>query len=160
MPRPNFQKNTANQAAAGFIRVKNLKKGDEISGLYLGSYTDKKYGKLNHRIQLQVAATLPVQADKKSPVTKTKFKVGDIIVLNSSGSLDKQLVEYPKNTEMDIVYNGMSTLTSGQFKGEEFHTFEIFHAEGTILGATNGKATDETEEAVVITSTDDADVDF
>lgn len=160
MPREGFAKSNNSSAAAGFIRVKNLKKNQEISGVYLGSYLDTKYSlpekpKFNYRIELASATTLPTQATKKDPVVNQKFKAGDVVVINGAGNLPKLLSTVDAGTDLDIVYTGTSMIKSGQFKGTDSHTFEIY-TDASVQVPAKVKAA----PSATANSADDDDIDF
>lgn len=87
-----------------YIKPKDLKVGTTISGTYRGSFEDK-YEKLNHKIG---------QDD------------GTTKVINGTGLLNALLEKVAVGAKVDIVYKGKSQITSGQYKGTDSHSFDVF----------------------------------
>lgn len=52
--------------------------------------------------------------------------LGDTVVLNSSGILNKRLADHvSRGDQVRITYNGKTTLAAGKFKGKEAHDFIV-----------------------------------
>lgn len=160
MPRPGFVQSKVGAKAAGFIKPSLLKKGTEISGIYRGSfkdsYSEEGKEKYNHRIELEVAVTLPTQANEDAPIVLKDFNVGDLIILNSASKLDKQVLTYPEGTSLDIVYEGKGKASVGK-DGRKMKPPHLFIV-GSVGAIPTGAANTTAEEADEDNSDDDLDL--
>lgn len=77
----------------------------------------------------QVFGNLTYLESKKDRFDKPghKFKTidGNVMVFNSSGSLDYKIGLLTPGDVIDIVYLGKEVLKGGKYAGKEFHSFEV-----------------------------------
>lgn len=89
---------------ASFLGPADLAKGQELTGVYLGSAVMGPYSTLTHKIETK----------------------DGIIGLNGSGQLNKKIAQVVPGSEVTIVYNGTAEMKKGQFAGTKAHQFSVF----------------------------------
>jgi hypothetical protein len=85
-----------------------LEKGNTVEGTYLGSPVTKMYNKPFHKIRTANNET---------------------VALPSAGQLDKAMAKLTVGTNVKVIYNGRTKITTGRFAGKEAHLFEVYAAE-------------------------------
>lgn len=91
--------------------------GDVVLGKYIGIHEDRQYDKQHVIIEVEEAFF----SDKKL----AKSLIGQNLVLNSCGSLDKALEQLTVGDIIQCTYNGMGKIESGKYKGKEAHSVEV-----------------------------------
>lgn len=107
--------------------------GDVFEGIHTGSSEDN-YGKTNWEFEVvafefaeEVSVVIPKKGKRAGEeVEYTAPKVGDIFVLNSSGSLDKAMEKVDIGDKVKVIYEGTIILPSGPNKGSEAHQMKVF----------------------------------
>ena len=65
--------------------------------------------------------------------TKSDYKIrldnGDLVIINSSGSLAAQMAKVAVGAFVQVTYLGMKVLTQGKMKGKNSHSFVVGIAE-------------------------------
>ncbi len=90
--------------------------GDIMIGTYKGSQTDQ-FGKPNWLIEV-VEAFL---ADKKDQ----KKLIGQVLGLNSSGTVDRAMEDVEIGSMVQFTYNGLVRMDGGPYKGKDKHDIEV-----------------------------------
>lgn len=84
---------------------KVLSKGDTIEGTYERSFTAGKF-------------------DNKTYIVRQKD--GQLVGLPGTGSLSKSIEKLQEGSRVKIVYEGMSEIKAGKWKGSDAHNFTVF----------------------------------
>jgi hypothetical protein len=90
--------------------------GDVVIGEFVGTHIDQ-FKKTNYKIKL-LDATFEDQELAES-------LIGKVLVLNSAGSLDKQMEEVSEGETISMEYTGKVLLVKGPFAGKEAHTMAV-----------------------------------
>lgn len=91
------------EAEAGKGLYAAINAGDTIAGTFVDAREDN-YGKQNYKI---------------------KLGDGTNLVLAGQGNLGRQMAAVEPGNYVEITYKGKQTITSGQWKGKESHTFTV-----------------------------------
>jgi hypothetical protein len=93
----------------GFAKLKKMNVGDQIVGVYKGSFTTKsEYPKLNHIIELTQPLTfVSYDAKQKQDVT-IEGNVGDAVAVESTSILASSINDTLKGRTLEITYKGVS----------------------------------------------------
>jgi hypothetical protein len=94
---------------------KQWAEGDYVIGVFKDTYTDKFR---NEGWIIEV-----IECDFKD--SQAAWNEGDVVGLNAAGGLAYSMEEAQKGAIVRIEYNGLDTLTSGDYKGSEVHTFKV-----------------------------------
>ena len=94
--------------------------GRMVQGTYLGTLEKDTYGKCNHKFLSAIDGTT-INKDGDA----VDFKAGTTVIINSSGSLDKQLLNSKIGDEVVVDYTGKIKMLKGPFKGKEANTFLV-----------------------------------
>lgn len=86
--------------------------GDTVVGTYIGTHICQ-YKKTNYKIKV-----LDAQFEDQD---LAETLIGKVFVLNSAGSLDKQMEEVQEGETISMEYTGKSLLTKGPYAGKEAH---------------------------------------
>ena len=109
------------KAARTYKKWDNWTEGDYI----IGEYTDKtvdNYGKNNYAIKLIEVHMVNPTDDRGG-----ELKAGMTLGLNHCGSLGYRMDDIEVGTEVEIVYNGTTSLPDNhKFKGKACHQVEVF----------------------------------
>jgi hypothetical protein len=104
---------TENQGALVIVKPAELAKagttGTVASGIYEG--------------------ILPSELYPESPSFKIRADNGDLILVNSCGSLKSQMNRVNVGTYVELVYKGQDTIKSGPRKGKQAHSFIVLREE-------------------------------
>lgn len=82
-------------------------------------------------------------------VVETKFKdgaqpqPGTYMTLNAAGMLDKAMLGVEEGETIVIVYKGLSRIETGQYKGKDSHSMDVFLDEPSKGKATEAISTDD-----------------
>jgi len=115
--------------------------GETLSGKIVAVTPDKKYkDRKNYHVEIE---ELNFDFEKQNGEI---LDVGEIIVLNDCGSLDKGLPKNCKGLFIEVEYDGMSEVTSGEWEGTEAHSVILSIDEGEEDEA--GPLDEEDEEEV------------
>ncbi len=90
-----------------FIAPKDMVEGQELSGIYRGTFTTN--GKFGEQI-----------------VHKLETADGSAVGINGNGMLNKKLALVPAGTPVTIVYNGREEIKKGKWKGSQALQFSVF----------------------------------
>lgn len=86
--------------------------GDVVVGTFIGTHVDQ-FKKTNYKIKVADAQFVDHEL--------ADTLIGKVLVLNSAGSLDKQMEEVQEGEAIHMEYTGKSLLTKGPFAGKEAH---------------------------------------
>lgn len=104
------------------------KAGDSVVGKLVGTSEDN-YGKSNYEIEV-------IEVDFQG---ESQPNLGEILVLNSNGSLDASMEKITTGDVFKVIYGGKDTLKKGKYAGKEFHKLSVYKAADS--------KTDELEDA-------------
>lgn len=90
---------------------KDWEEGEYVGGKYIKQSVDK-FGKDNYAIEVE---------DTNIPTLKN----GEVMVLNSNGSLDYKMGEVEIGDYVQVEYTGKQVLDKGPFAGKEAHTVKV-----------------------------------
>lgn len=89
--------------------------GDYVLGEYVGTgESETVYG---------------IQQYHDVRVKDASFEIGKVIRLNGNGSLDSKMEELEEGQTVKVEYFGKKVLTSGKYKGKDFHDVRVSVAE-------------------------------
>lgn len=81
-----------------------LNKGDVFEGTYDGSFESKNYaGQYTHKVRTAEG----------------------LIALPGAAQLNNGLSKVPKGAQVQVVYNGKTTIETGKFAGKQAHSFQV-----------------------------------
>lgn len=120
--------------------------GDTFEGIHVGS-TEDNYGKTNWEFEVvsvefdeEVSVVIPKKGKNAGQeVEYVAPKVGEIFVLNSSGSLDKAMEKVDIGDKVKVIYEGTVILNKGPNKGSECHTMKVYREPKGSKVSTNQK---------------------
>lgn len=92
-----------------YVKPTSMKVGDFITGVFVETTKDAKYGSLKHHL---------LQED------------GSTKILNGSGQLNHILKAIKPGTKLKIEFAGKVILPSGPFKGKESNQWKVHRAKG------------------------------
>lgn len=106
--------------------------GDSFEGKHTGT-TEDNYGKTNWEFETiavdfeeEISVVIPKKGKNVGQEIEYEApKVGDIFVLNSSGSLDKAMEKVDIGDKIKVIYEGTIILNKGPNKGSTAHTMKI-----------------------------------
>ncbi len=73
--------------------------------------------------------TLENKFDAGKPDFKVRDDAGNLIILNSAGSLAKQLNRVAVGSYVQIIYKGKTEMTQGKMAGKQSHSFVVLIAD-------------------------------
>lgn len=140
MPKRTFvSKKKLSGTRCTYRAWKDWEEGDYLIGTFKGTKTDN-YDKPNYLVQVEEAEF----ANKK----ESKKLIGQVIGLNSAGSLDKAMENVVEGDMVQVLYNGMGQIEKGKYAGKEAHAIEV-----DLVEEEGAKTNDKRNEE------DDADLD-
>ncbi len=89
--------------------------GDVVVGKFVGTHTDN-YDKVNPKIKV-------IHAEFRDG--SGEALIGQTLVLNSCGVLDKAMEDVQEGEYIQVVYNGTITMQKGKYAGKEAHTMDV-----------------------------------
>lgn len=117
--------------AQNYRKWEDYSEGDIVTGQFVGIHVCQ-YKKKNFKIKVLDAQFEDFEAADKL--------IGKILVLNSAGSLDKQMEEVQEGEFITMEYSGKTMLTKGPYAGKEAHGMivnivEVEESEGDATNA-------------------------
>jgi hypothetical protein len=97
--------------------------GDWAEGIVVGSEKDKRFKRMNYIIKLE-DFDLECEDQNGKPI-----KVGDNLLLNGCGCLERNMQGVQKGDAVKVVYTGQVEVSSGDWEGELCHTMDVYVAE-------------------------------
>jgi hypothetical protein len=95
-----------------YRKWEDYSEGDVVTGQFIGIHTCQ-YKKKNYKIKV-----LDAQFED---FKLAESLIGKVLVLNSAGSLDKQMEEVQEGEYIQMEYSGKTMLTKGPYAGKEAH---------------------------------------
>lgn len=131
MAKRTFKVKKALGGAQNYRKWEDYEVGDIVIGEFIGTHEDQ-FKKTNYKIKVLDAQFVDTDL--------AESLIGKTLVLNSNGSLDKQMEEVEEGETIQVEYNGKSLLTKGPFAGKEAHgvTVSIVEVEESAEDAVNG----------------------
>ena len=106
--------------------------GDYVEGKFLGTSTDQ-FDKINYQFEVtecNLDESIKNKADAETEAANLTVKVGDILILNSMGSLDYKMQSVEKDQIIKVTYQGTTKLPANhKYKNKESHQVDIEVAE-------------------------------
>jgi hypothetical protein len=102
--------------AMSFRKWDDYEVGDVVIGTFLGIHTCQ-FKKTNFKIKVLDAQFVDTEL--------AESLIGKTLVLNSAGSLDKQMEEVEEGETIQVEYTGKSLLTKGPYAGKEAHSVTV-----------------------------------
>lgn len=96
-----------------FRKWDEYESGDTVTGEFVGTHVDQ-FKKTNYKIKV-------LDAQFSQDQDAAEALIGKVLVLNSAGSLDKQMTEVVEGDCIQMEYTGKTLLTKGPFAGKEAH---------------------------------------
>tara|TARA_R110000782_G_scaffold269023_2_gene366387 strand:- start:262 stop:669 length:408 start_codon:yes stop_codon:yes gene_type:complete len=93
--------------------------GQYAEGTLVGTSQDKKYKRTNFHLKVE---DFNVDATNQND---EPLKVGDVLVLNGCGILDKHLANVSKGDFIRVEYEGQAEITGGDWEGELAHSIAV-----------------------------------
>ena len=86
--------------------------GDSVGGTLVDTSLDKKYKRTNYHIKVE---TFNFECENQNGVAMV---VGDILVLNGNGTLEKHFANLKRGEYVEVEFEGEAEITSGEWEGE------------------------------------------
>lgn len=102
--------------AQTYRKWEDYSEGDVVIGTYVGTHICQ-YKKTNYKIKVLDAQFEDFEL--------AETLIGKTMVLNSAGSLDKQMEEVSEGDTIQMEYTGKMLLTKGPYAGKEAHTMSV-----------------------------------
>lgn len=102
--------------AQSYRKWEDYEVGDTVIGTFIGTHVCQ-YKKTNWKIKV-----LDAQFQDQELADSL---VGKVLVLNSAGSLDKQMEDVTEGECIQMEYTGKTLLTKGPYAGKEAHTMAV-----------------------------------
>lgn len=110
-----------------------------VNGKEMGAKPEGQQGALNFvrpskltadNVNTIVAAgiyegTVPNNFDAEKNDFKVRAENGDLTILNSCASLEKQLAKVTAGSYIEVTYLGKKKIAEGKYKGKESHSFVV-----------------------------------
>jgi len=109
------RKRSISGGARSYRGWKNWTAGDILVGRFVNQSVDQ-YDKPNYHIEV-------IETDFAEE--EENVEAGKKLVLNSCGSLDYAMEQVEIGMDIEIIYQGTTTLEKGKYKGKECHTVEV-----------------------------------
>ena len=97
---------------------------DEVTGTLVDTSIDKKYKRTNYHIKVE-EFNFDCENQKGEPL-----EVGDTLVLNGCGILEKYLEGVQRGEAINVIYKGQAEITSGEWEGEMAINLEVYIEDG------------------------------
>jgi hypothetical protein len=124
---------------AGFLKPKDLKKGQIIKGTYEGSFVSGDYNGTTYRIKLEEGINVTSKGETVAA------KAGETIGLSDCSALKDILPLVNKGAYVEITYNGKVKKT-GKKGAYTQHLLDVVAEEGSIKAAGEADVADEETE--------------
>lgn len=111
---------------------KEWEENEYLVGRFIEEYEDS-YGNPGYEVEV-------IESDVED------FKEGDIVGLNSCGSLNHKMSKVQKDAVIKIIYAGKDVMDKGKYKGKEFHQVEFFLDESSSLASAAESSDDEADD--------------
>jgi len=79
-------------------------------------------------VEGEFIGTMPNKFNEDKPHFKIKKDDGSLVVLNSCGSVAKQMEKVKEGDYIQVSYNGQKKIEDGKLKGKIVHQFNILKA--------------------------------
>ena len=103
--------------------------GDMVGGTLVDTSLDKKYKRLNYHIKVE-EFNFDCENQDGDPL-----KIGDVLVLNGCGTLEKYFANLKRGEYVEVVYEGEAEIKSGDWEGEMAISLSVSIEEGSGEGA-------------------------
>jgi len=121
-------KQIGNSELTPMIKPKLLKKGQTITGYYVGQWSGEKYPDAKSIVLVlteDFVGETSKKVDGKEVVEPLTIKAGQKAMLNASGTLKFFMNDQDLNYLYQFKYKGMVTIKKGPAAGKDTHDFEI-----------------------------------